>query len=111
GSESLKGGARVHRQYDADSEARCEDERHRPHTELVEVANDLGPLVRWPHGFDDGAGAEGGEIADRLQGRQHEGADAVDEQHALHRVDGEVCNMVAYRLMADNRWLGARRSG
>jgi hypothetical protein len=57
----------VHREHDADGEPSGDDKRRRTVAELIELADDLTPLVGRTEGLDDGAAAEGSERARELE--------------------------------------------
>jgi hypothetical protein len=53
GAETLERGARMHRQHNADGEARQCDERHRSPTDFEDVAGDFLELIRRHERFVD----------------------------------------------------------
>ncbi len=84
GAEALERGACVHRQHDADREARRENQRRGAVSELKDVPEDFARLVGRTRGFDDGATAERGDRADEFEQADRSGAGAIDERNRLH---------------------------
>ena len=70
----------MHRQHDADREARRENQRCGAVPELKEMPEDFARLVRRTDGLDDGAPAKRGDRADEFKEAENTGADAVDER-------------------------------
>ena len=84
GAKALERRARVHRQHDADRQARGQDQRCGAKAELVEVAGDLAGFVGRTTRFDEGPRAERGERTDEFEEADDAGADPVDQGNICH---------------------------
>jgi hypothetical protein len=103
GSEALEGGARVHREHDADREPRGREERHRPPADVANLTSDFTKLVRRAHRFTQRARTEQRDVTDGAQPAEQERADR--SQHRLHRgalICNNTCVFIASIASADS---------
>jgi hypothetical protein len=72
GAEALERGACVHREHNADRDARREDERRGAVPELIRMPEDFAQFIGRTSSFDDGVRAKRGDCAGKFQrGRAH----------------------------------------